>query len=111
MIDYRTYLEEVSNSVGGVELTEVPVAMKSRFAGHDEYKIPHDIYSKIRVGRARGDSWKQYGMAEEQQASIQKSLYKNGSCLITSDSTGASYLMRHQRIQRVLHDHDTDADV
>ena len=95
-----------TNVTAGVETTPTPSFTTKRWGGQDEYEVDHEVYLKLRHGRDRHERWSTKVECGFLQSAIQGSLYKNGSCLVTSKQTGAAVFLKHARIQRQKYDDD-----
>lgn len=71
-----------------------PLFITSRWGGKKELKVPHKAYDAVLKGKP--DDIKEQAIKD----AIADALGDEGSCLVTSDQTGGSVMLKHQKLQR-----------
>jgi len=106
MISFKQFIaEDAGAMVGGdTPATNVagpaiagkdnPLFLTSRFAGKKELKVPHKAYDSVLKGKP--DDIKEQSIKD----AIADALGDEGSCLVTSDLTGGSVMLKHQKLMR-----------
>jgi len=97
------------NSVAAMATPDVPLFSTRRFGGWDDHVVPEDHYMTIRNGRERLAKWKTHLPNPDIKAAVQKSLYRDGCCLITNAKTGLSVVLKHAIQRRAQKAQDIDA--
>ena len=112
-------LQQLLETEGSINTTgaavanfSTPISFSSRrWAGKDEHVIPEDHYLKIRNGRERMARWDTHLPDSSIKAAVQKSLYRDGCCLVTNAKTNLSVLLKHDIRKRQAKQLDDDAVV
>ena len=88
------------NSVAAMAMPDVPLFSTRRFGGWDEFVVPEDHYQTIKHGRSRMARWDQHLPDQGIRGAVQKSLYRDGCCLITNAKTNLSVMVKHSKLSR-----------
>lgn len=95
--------EAAVNTTGeGIASKDNPLFQVSRFANKKEFTVPHDHYETIKHGRDKHTKWDSKLPHPDIQAAVKKELYGKGVCIITSDKTKLSVILKHDKASRAV---------
>lgn len=88
------------NTTAAVATPDAPMFLTRRFGGWDDHVVPEDHYNTIKNGRDRMARWDTHLPNVDIKGAVQKSLYRDGCCLITNAKTNLSVMLKHDRLKR-----------
>lgn len=74
--------------------------VESKFGQTRQFTIPHAEYENIKFGRVRYSKWSSFLSQPDFRERVRQILYGKGSVVLTSDYTGASVILKHNRMSR-----------
>lgn len=72
-----------------------------KWGKYAQFVIPNTQYEGLKLGRAKYSNWSEFIAHPDLQEQVKKVLYRDGAVVMTSDTSGASVILRHQKVQRM----------